>query len=98
MMQLDALRAFAVLAVLVGHFIRTTSSLFYVVKLVDLADLSIRRFFVISGFFIIGPVLRANPTDAWTSVLTALARRSCLVRATAQRCGFQKPKERSYSG
>ena len=54
MMQLDALRAFAVLAVLVGHFIRTTSSLFYVVKLVDLADLSIRRFFVISGFFMIG--------------------------------------------
>ena len=54
MMQLDALRGFAVLAVLVGHFIRTTSSLFHVVKLVDLAGLSIRRFFVISGFFIIG--------------------------------------------
>jgi peptidoglycan/LPS O-acetylase OafA/YrhL len=60
MVQLDALRAFAVLAVLVDHFIPTTSKLFLPVKLVDLGGLGVRLFFVISGFLISGILLRSK--------------------------------------
>jgi len=60
MVQLDALRAFAVLAVLAGHFTPTTSTLFLPFKLVDLAGLGVRLFFVISGFLITGILLRSK--------------------------------------
>jgi peptidoglycan/LPS O-acetylase OafA/YrhL len=60
MVQLDALRAFAVLAVLVGHFTTTTSKLFLPLKLVDLGGLGVRLFFVISGFLITGILLRSK--------------------------------------
>jgi peptidoglycan/LPS O-acetylase OafA/YrhL len=60
MVQLDALRAFAVLAVLAGHFTPTTSKLFFPFKLVDLGGLGVRLFFVISGFLITGILLRSK--------------------------------------
>ncbi len=60
MVQLDALRAFAVLAVLVGHFTPTTSKLFLPFKLVDVGGLGVRLFFVISGFLITGILLRSK--------------------------------------
>src|SRR6266699_4376754 len=60
MVQLDALRAFAVLAVLVGHFTPTTSKLFLPFKLVDLGGFGVRLFFVISGFLITGILLRSK--------------------------------------
>lgn len=60
MVQLDALRAFAVLAVLVGHFIPKTSKLFLPFKFIDLGGLGVRLFFVISGFLITGILLRSK--------------------------------------
>jgi peptidoglycan/LPS O-acetylase OafA/YrhL len=60
MLQLDALRAFAVLAVLVGHFTPTTSKFYLPFKLVDLGGLGVRLFFVISGFLITGILLRSK--------------------------------------
>ena len=60
MVQLDALRAFAVLAVLVAHFIPRDSKLFLLVQLVDPGGLGVRLFFVISGFLITGILLRSK--------------------------------------
>ena len=60
MLQLDALRAFAVLAVLVSHFSPTTSRLFTFTRLIDLGGLGVRLFFVLSGFLITGILLRSK--------------------------------------
>lgn len=60
MLQLDALRAFAVLAVLIAHFTPRTSKFFLPFKVVDLGGVGIRLFFVISGFLITGILLRSK--------------------------------------
>ena len=60
MMQLDALRAFAVLAVLVSHFSPTTSKFYTFTRLIDLGGLGVRLFFVLSGFLITGILLRSK--------------------------------------
>jgi peptidoglycan/LPS O-acetylase OafA/YrhL len=60
MLQLDALRAFAVLAVLVSHFCPTTSKVFTLTRLIDLGGLGVRLFFVLSGFLITGILLRSK--------------------------------------
>ena len=60
MLQLDSLRAFAVLAVLVSHFVPNTSTLFTLTKLIDLGGLGVRLFFVLSGFLITGILLRSK--------------------------------------
>jgi peptidoglycan/LPS O-acetylase OafA/YrhL len=60
MLQLDALRAFAVLAVLVSHFSPTTSKLYALTRLIDLGGLGVRLFFVLSGFLITGILLRSK--------------------------------------
>jgi peptidoglycan/LPS O-acetylase OafA/YrhL len=60
MLQLDSLRAFAVLAVLINHFSPTTSKLFAVTRLIDLGGLGVRLFFVLSGFLITGILLRSK--------------------------------------
>ena len=52
MPQLDVLRAFAVFAVLVHHFIDT--------KALDFANEGVKLFFVLSGFLITG-ILAADP-------------------------------------
>src|SRR6266702_3457826 len=60
MVQLDALRAFAVLAVLVSHFSPTTSKFYTFTRLIDLGGLGVRLFFVLSGFLITGILLRSK--------------------------------------
>jgi len=60
MPQLDALRAFAALAVLVAHFSRFTSNLHTLTRLIDLGGLGVRLFFVLSGFLITGILLRSK--------------------------------------
>src|SRR5438046_1997723 len=60
MVQLDALRAFAVLAVLVNHLSPTTSKIFALAKLIGLGGLGVRLFFVLSGFLITGILLRSK--------------------------------------
>ena len=60
MVQLDALRAFAVLAVLVSHFSPTTSKFYTFTRLIDLGGLGVRLFFVLSGFLIAGILLRSK--------------------------------------
>lgn len=60
MVQLDALRGFAVLAVLVSHLSPTTSKIFALAKLIDLGGLGVRLFFVLSGFLITGILLRSK--------------------------------------
>jgi peptidoglycan/LPS O-acetylase OafA/YrhL len=60
MLQLDALRAFAVLAVLVSHFCPITSKIFTLTRLIDLGGLGVRLFFVLSGFLITGILLRSK--------------------------------------
>ena len=60
MLQLDALRAFAVLAVLVGHFSPLASKLHTLTTLTDLGGLGVRLFFVLSGFLITGILLRSK--------------------------------------
>jgi len=52
------LRAFAVFAVLVGHFTPAKSGLFLPLKLIDLGGLGVRPF-CISGFLITGIVLKS---------------------------------------
>src|SRR5438876_8229990 len=66
MPQLDALRAFAVLAVLLHHFIN--------IKGLDFAFEGVKLFFVLSGFLITGILLRGRETMAvagktWSSVI-----------------------------
>ena len=58
MPQLDALRAFAVLAVLVSHFSLTTSKFYTLTRLIELGGLGVQLFFVLSGFLITGILLR----------------------------------------
>jgi peptidoglycan/LPS O-acetylase OafA/YrhL len=58
MVQLDALRAFAVLAVLVSHFGPPASNLHTLTTLIDLGGLGVRLFFVLSGFLNTGILLR----------------------------------------
>jgi peptidoglycan/LPS O-acetylase OafA/YrhL len=60
MVQLDALRAFAVLAVLASHLSPTNSKIFALAKLIDLGGLGVRLFFVLSGFLITGILLRSK--------------------------------------
>jgi peptidoglycan/LPS O-acetylase OafA/YrhL len=60
MVQLDALRAFAVLAVLASHFSPGTSKFFTFTRLIDLGGLGVRLFFVLSGFLITGILLRSK--------------------------------------
>lgn len=60
MVQLDALRAFAVLAVLLSHFTLYTRHVFGVIQRIDLAGFGVRLFFVISGFLITGILLRSK--------------------------------------
>lgn len=60
MLQLDALRAFAVLAVLVSHFSPFTSKLHTLTTLIDLGGLGVRLFFVLSGFLITGILLKSK--------------------------------------
>jgi peptidoglycan/LPS O-acetylase OafA/YrhL len=60
MVQLDALRALAVLAVLVAHLSPRSSTVFKIAKLIDLGGLGVRLFFVISGFLITGILLRSK--------------------------------------
>jgi peptidoglycan/LPS O-acetylase OafA/YrhL len=60
MLQLDALRAFAVLAVLVGHFSPFGSKLHALTRFIDLGGLGVRLFFVLSGFLITGILLRSK--------------------------------------
>ena len=60
MLQLDALRAFAVLAVLVSHFSPTSTKFFTLARLIDLGGLGARLFFVLSGFLITGILLRSK--------------------------------------
>ncbi len=61
LVQLDALRAFAVLAVLVTHYAPATRSI------APFADFGVRLFFVLSGFLIVGILLRAGTDNrAWT--------------------------------
>ncbi len=60
MVQLDALRAFAVLAVLVNHLSPTTSKIFALAKLIGLGGFGVRLFFVLSGFLITGILLRSR--------------------------------------
>jgi peptidoglycan/LPS O-acetylase OafA/YrhL len=60
MVQLDALRAFAVLAVLVSHFSPTTSKFYTFTRLIDLGGLGVSVFFVLSGFLITGILLRSK--------------------------------------
>jgi peptidoglycan/LPS O-acetylase OafA/YrhL len=59
MVQLDALRAFAVLAVLVAHF-PPSPALLPPLRLLDLGGLGVRLFFVISGFLITGILLTSK--------------------------------------
>src|SRR5436190_10316366 len=60
MVQLDALRAFALLAVLASHFSPGTSKFFTFTKIIDLGGLGVRLFFVLSGFLITGILLRSK--------------------------------------
>jgi peptidoglycan/LPS O-acetylase OafA/YrhL len=60
MVQLDALRAFAVLAVLVSHFSPLTSKFYTFTRLIELGGLGVRLFFVLSGFLITGILLRSK--------------------------------------
>src|SRR5215470_1615655 len=60
MLQLDALRALAVLAVLVAHLSPRSSTVFKIAKLIDLGGLGVRLFFVISGFLITGILLESK--------------------------------------
>ncbi len=60
MLQLDALRAFAVLAVLFSHFTLYTRMVQGVIQVVDLAGFGVRLFFVLSGFLITGILLRSK--------------------------------------
>lgn len=60
MLQLDALRAFAVLAVLFSHFTLYTRMVRGVIQVVDLAGFGVRLFFVLSGFLITGILLRSK--------------------------------------
>jgi len=59
MNQLDALRAFAVGAVLIEHFFPTTSSIY---KFWEWGGAGVRLFFVISGFLITGILLSYRET------------------------------------
>jgi peptidoglycan/LPS O-acetylase OafA/YrhL len=58
MLQLDALRAFAVLAVLTSHF--SQGKFYALTRLIDLGGLGVRLFFVLSGFLITGILLRSK--------------------------------------
>jgi peptidoglycan/LPS O-acetylase OafA/YrhL len=60
MRQLDALRALAVLAVLLSHFTLFTRRVWGAIQIVDLAGFGVRLFFVLSGFLITGILLRAK--------------------------------------
>jgi len=54
MVQLDALRAFAVLGVLAQHFVPVTE------KILPLGSMGVRLFFVLSGFLITGILLKCR--------------------------------------
>jgi peptidoglycan/LPS O-acetylase OafA/YrhL len=60
MVQLDALRGLAVLAVLVNHLAPHSSKIFALANLIGLGGLGVRLFFVLSGFLITGILLRAK--------------------------------------
>lgn len=55
LVQLDALRAFAVLGVLLNHYAPATRSI------APFGDFGVRLFFVLSGFLITGILLRGDP-------------------------------------
>ncbi len=60
MPQLDALRAFAVLAVMVNHFLPVHRYLPFTLDYVSPGMLAVRLFFVLSGFLITGILLRSR--------------------------------------
>jgi peptidoglycan/LPS O-acetylase OafA/YrhL len=81
MPQLDALRVFAVAAVLVHHFM-DLESLPWVLGNINWGVLGVRLFFVLSGFLITGILVRArlladgSPGEAWTALRRFYARRT----------------------
>jgi peptidoglycan/LPS O-acetylase OafA/YrhL len=69
MPQLNALRAFAVMGVLLNHFVPQTAAV------VDTGLIGVFLFFVVSGFLITGILLRAkNSVEKGASIRTALGR------------------------
>lgn len=81
MIQLDSLRAFAVLAVLLSHFTLYTRRAIGIIQLVDLAGFGVRLFFVLSGFLITGILLNSRSRceregiSAWHTLRQFYARR-----------------------
>jgi peptidoglycan/LPS O-acetylase OafA/YrhL len=69
LVQLDALRAFAVLGVLVYHYAPTTKSV------APLGPYGVRLFFVLSGFLITGILLRGDTGDRLRTLRQFYARR-----------------------
>src|SRR5215207_8678629 len=67
MPQLDALRFFAVLGVLISHF-WTPQELPWLFADIDLGWLGVRLFFVLSGFLITGILLDARSLTETTSL------------------------------
>ena len=69
LVQLDALRAFAVLCVLVTHYAPATRAV------APFADFGVRLFFVLSGFLIAGILLRAGTENRARTLRSFYARR-----------------------